>query len=153
MTVFSIKQNSQDNEKLQEVFKVVPELKVYLTRNSKIDGRIGCGLGYNVKLQVGNRTYSTKFNNSKAEGYKIPHPEGIIYCILSDAHCYECTGSFEDFCDEFGYDRYTENRYGDIKENKEAMRAFNTCERTHIALNRLFTSEQIEQLDDIFQDY
>ena len=153
MTVFSIKQNAQDNEKLQEVFKVVPNLKMYVVRNSKIDGRMGCGLGYNVKLQVSNKTYSTKFNNSKAEGFKIPNPEGIINCILCDAHCYDTTRSFEDFCDEFGYDRYTENRYGDIKENKEALRAFNACERTHIALNRLFTPEQIEKLDEIFQDY
>ena len=153
MTVYSIKQNAQDNEKLQQVFKVVPDLKMYVVRNSKIDGRMGCGLGYNVKLQVGNKTYSTKFNNSKAEGFKIPHPEGIINCILCDAQCYACVGSFEDFCDEFVYDRYTEIRYGDITENKEAMRAFNACERTYIALNRLFTLEQIEQLDLIFQDY
>ena len=153
MTIYTKDKNTQDNKYLQKIFSIAPDLKMTVVRNSKIDGRIGCGLGYNVKLQVGNKTYSTKFNNSKAEGYKIPHPEGIIYCILSDAHCYESTGSFEDFCDEFGYDRYTENRYGDIKENKEAMRAFNACERTHIALNRLFTPEQIEQLDNIFQDY
>ena len=153
MTIFSIKQNAQDNEKLQEVFKVVPDLKMYVVRNSKIDGRMGCGLGYNVKLQVGNRQYSSVFNNSKAEGFKIPNPEGIIYCILSDAHCYESTGSFEDFCDEFGYDRYTENRYGYYVVNKDAMRIFNTLEKTYNAINRLFTSEQIEKLDEIFQDY
>ena len=153
MTVYTQNKNTQDNEKLQQVFKVVPDLRMTVVRNSKIDGRMGCGLGYNVKLQVFNRSYSTVFNNSKASGYDIPDPEGIIYCILSDAHCYESTGSFEDFCDEFGYDKYTENRYGYYVVNKDAMRTFNSLERTHIALNRLFTSEQIGQLEEVFQDY
>ena len=153
MTVYSIKQNSQDNEKLQQVFKVVPDLKIYVVRNSNIDGRMGCGLGYNVKLQVGNKQYSSKYNNSQANGYKAPDVEDILYCIISDAHCYESTGSFEDFCDEFGYDRYTENRYGYYVVNKDAMRTFNSLERTHIALNRLFTSEQIGLLEEVFQDY
>ena len=153
MTVFSIKQNAQDNEKLQEVFKVVPNLRIHVTRNSKIDGRMGCGLGYNVKMLIDGKQYSSVYNNSVASGHKTPEVEDVLYCILSDAHCYDTTRSFEDFCDEFGYDRYTENRYGDIKENKEAMRAFNACERTYNAMNRLFTPEQIEQLDNIFQDY
>ena len=153
MTVYSIKQNTQDNEKLQEVFKVVPNLKIHVTRNGKIDGRMGCGLGYNVKLQINGKQYSSVYNNSVANGYGIPEVEDILYCILSDTHCYESTGSFEDFCDEFGYDRYAENHYGYYVVNKEAMRIFNTLEKTYNAMNRLFTPEQIEQLDDIFQDY
>ena len=153
MTVYTQNKNAQDNKKLQQVFKVVPDLKIYVVRNSKIDGRMGCGLGYNVKLQVGNKQYSSKYNNSQANGYKTPDVEDILYCTIWDAYCYESTGNFEDFCDELCYDRYTENRYGYCVVNRKAMRAFNACERTHIALHRLFTSEQIEQLDEIFQDY
>ena len=153
MTVYTAKQNTQDNEYLQKVFSIAPDLKITVTRNSKIDGRMGCGLGYNVKLQVLNRSYNTVFNNSKASGYDIPDPEGIINCILVDARCYDDTRNFKDFCDEFGYDRYSENRYGDIRENKQALRAYNACQRTYEALHRLFTSEQIEQLEEVFQDY
>ena len=153
MTVYSIKQNAQYNEKLQEVFKVVPNLKIHVTRNSKIDGRMGCGLGYNVKMLIDGKQYSSVYNNSVASGHKPPEVEDILYCILSDAHCYESTGSFEDFCDEFGYDRYTENRYGYIVINKDAMRTFNALERTYNAMNRLFTPEQLEKLDEIFQDF
>ena len=153
MTVYTKEKNIQGNEKLQEVFRVTPDLKMTVTRNSKIDGRMGCGLGYNVKLQVGNKQYTSVYNNSQAEGYKAPNVEDILYCIISDAHCYESTGSFEGFCDEFGYDKYTENRYGYYVVNKDAMKTFNSLERTHIALNRLFTSEQLEKLDEIFQDY
>ena len=46
------------------------------------------------------------------------------------------------------YDRYTENRYGYCVVNKEAMKAFNACERTYNAMNRLFTPEQIEKLEE-----
>ena len=153
MAIYTKDKNTQDNEKLQQVFKVVPDLKIYVVRNSKIDGRMGCGLGYNVKLQVGNKQYSSVYNNSQADGYKAPDVKDILYCILSDAHCYESTGSFEEFCDEFGYDRYTENRYGHYVVNKDVMKIFNNLERTYNAINRLFTPEQIEQLDNIFQDY
>ena len=153
MTVYTKEKNIQDNEYLEKVFNIVPDLKMTVTRNSKLDGRMGCGLGYNVKLQVLNRSYSTVFNNSKASGYDIPNPEGILYCILSDARCYDNTGSFEDFCDEFGYDKYSQNRYGEYIVNKDSMKIFNMLEKTYEAINRLFTSEQIEQLEEVFQDY
>lgn len=153
MTIYTKEKNIQDNEKLQQVFKVVPDLKMTVTRNSKIDGRIGCGLGYNVKLQVGNKQYTSVYNNSQANGYKAPDVEDILYCIISDARCYESTGSFEDFCDEFGYDRYTENRYGYYVVNKDSMKIFNMLEKTYNALNRLFTSEQLDELYTVFEDY
>lgn len=153
MTIYTKEKNTQDNEKLQEVFKIVSDLKITVTRNSKIDGRMGCGLGYNVKLRVNNKQYSSVYNNSQANGYKAPDVEDILYCIISDAHCYESTGSFEDFCDEFGYDRYTKNCYGYYVVNKDVMRIFDNLERTYNAINRLFTSEQIEQLKEVFQDY
>ena len=153
MTVFSINKNSEDNKKLQEVFSIVPDLKMYVVRNSKIDGRMGCGLGYNVKLQVFNRTYNTVFNNSQASGCSVPDPEGIIYCILSDADCYNYSRDFRDFCNEFGYEEYKEDRYGNYKENTEAKKAFNACKKSYEAINRLFTGEQLEQLREVFQDY
>lgn len=153
MTIYTKEKNIQDNEYLQKVFSIVPDLKMTVTRNSKIDGRMGCGLGYNVKLQVFNRSYNTVFNNSQVEGRKIPNPEGILYCTLSDARCYDDTRNFKDFCDEFGYDEWGETRYGEICENKQALRAYNACQRTYEALHRLFTSEQIEQLEEVFQDY
>ena len=153
MTVYTKDKNTQDNEYLQKIFSIAPDLKMTVTRNSKIDGRMGCGLGYNVKLQVFNRSYSTVFNNSKASGYDIPNPEGIINCIVSDARCYDDTRNFEDFCDEFGYDKYSQNRYGEWIVNKDSMKIFNMLEKTYEALHRLLTSEQIEQLEEIFQDY
>ena len=152
MTVFK-KDNTQNNEYLEKVFNIVPDLKMYVTRNAKIDGRIGCGLGYNVKLQTSNGSYSTVFNNSKAEGYSIPHPEGIINSILLDASIISYANNFKDFCLELGYEEYTENNYGNIVENKEARRSFNTCMKTYEALNRLFTSEQLDELYTVFEDY
>ena len=151
MIVFK-KDNTQGNEYLEKVFNIVPDLKMYVTRNSKIDGRIGCGLGYNVKLQVSNKQYTSVYNNSQANGYKAPDVEDILYCIISDARCYESTGSFEDFCDEFGYDKYTESCYG-IVVNKESMKIFNSLEKTYNAVNRLFTSEQLDELYTVFEDY
>lgn len=85
MTIYTQNKNTQDNEYLQKIFSIAPDLKMTVTRNSRIDGRMDCGLGYNVKLQVLNRSYSTVFNNSKASGNNIPDPEGIINCILMDA--------------------------------------------------------------------
>lgn len=152
MTVFK-KDNTTNNEYLEKVFNIVPDFKMYVTRNAKIDGRIGCGLGYNVKLQTSNGSYSTVFNNSKAEGFNIPHPEGILNCILSDASIIGYADNFKDFCLELGYEEYTENRYGNIVINKEALNSFNACVRTNEALNKLFTSEQLDELYTVFEDY
>lgn len=129
----------------EEVKKVIPTLQVKYTRKPKADGRMGCGLGYTVTVKGSHGTYTTTYNNSKNAGHETPDKMDILNCVLMDANCYECTQNFSDFCSEFGYDEY--------EDRAKANRAYKGCKRAYERLNEMFTNEELERLQELFQDY
>lgn len=133
-----------DTELLNKVFTLFP-LKVNVTRNRAIDGRIGCGAGYRVTLANTETGYkfTTSYNNSRANGERKPDVNDIIYCLLSDRSCYNSCIDFNDFVDNFGYEN----------DAKQAYRAFTGCQRTAVNLENLLNPEQLEQLDELYQDF
>ena len=143
-----------NTELLNKVFTLFP-LKVNVTRNRAIDGRIGCGAGYRVTLANTETGYkfTTSFNNSRANGERKPDVNDIISCLLSDRSCYNSCVNFNDFCNMLGYEQYQEDRYGFLKENTKAKRAFAGCRRTAENFENLLNSEQLEQLDELYQDF
>ena len=137
-------ENKVDTELLNKVFTLFP-LKISVTRNKAIDGRIGCGAGYRVTLTNTETGYkfSTSYNNSRANGERKPDVNDIIYCLLSDRSCYNSCIDFNDFVDSFGYEN----------DAKQAYRAFTGCQRTAENLENLLNPEQLEQLSDLYQDF
>ena len=131
--------------KFSDLQKVMPDLKMSVSRNRRIDGRIGCGAGYNVCLQKGNVKYYTRYNASIMEREHRPNKMDILYCINSDANCYSCTQNFSDFCSEFGYDEY--------EDRAKAMRVYKSCQRALEKMFELFTPEELEILDKVFENY
>ena len=148
-------QNEIDRERLEKLFKL--PLKITVVRNKAIDYRI-CGFGYRVTLQNTQTGYkfTTSYNdsivNSRA-GLK-PDINDIISCLLTDRSCYLSAPNFSDFCAELGYEKYTENRYtGNIILNRQARRAFEGCRNTAERLETLLNNEQLEYLEEVYQDY
>lgn len=90
----------------------------------------------------------TRFYQCNAK--QQPTKEDFLYSLLMDSNSYECSDNYYDFCKEFGYEPYNEEYTG---HNKEAYRAFKACERTNKRLYEVFTNEELEELDTIFQDY
>ena len=125
--------------------KVMPDLKMSVSRNRRIDGRIGCGAGYNVYLQKGNVKYYTRYNASVMDGEKRPDKMDILYCINSDADCYGSTRDFSDFCSEFGYDEY--------EDRAKAQRAYKSCQKALEKMFELFTPEELEIINKVFENY
>ena len=56
--------------------------------------------------------------------------QNALDCYLSDAMAYENTQSFDEFCNEFGYDPY--------EDTQRAKKAFNGCKRQYTNAIRLF---------------
>ena len=75
-----------------------------------------------------------------------PTKEDCLYCLLSDASCYECAIDVDDFLTEFGY---TDS----LQDIRKGERAFKSCGRTAAALDRLFTEEEREALNTHFENY
>lgn len=73
-----------------------------------------------------------------------PNIDNVMYCLLLDASCYNNSRSIEDFCNELGYDFYE-----DIEKAKKNYKA---CKRTYEALNRLFTSDELDTIEDEVYD-
>ena len=61
---------------------------------------------------------------------------GALDCFISDA--ISATYSFEEFCDEFGYDRFDDYYDG---YNKEAKRIHNACKRSYQSAIRVFGND------------
>lgn len=67
---------------------------------------------------------------------EIMHPTeyGVIACMQKYP-----VGSFEDFCGDFGYD----------EDSRKAEKIYETVKAEYEALERLFTTEELEQLQEI----
>jgi hypothetical protein len=89
--------------------------------------------------------------------------------ILLDARAYEQVRDEKEFLDEFGYDEfdlynYYQNGYTfadmygfaadkDVDTLKAGLKAYKECERTYNALNRIFTSKELDELNQEFAEY
>jgi len=67
--------------------------------------------------------------------HKRPRPYDVLACLSK----YD-PGSFEDFCDEFGYE------YGRIKE---AIDTYKAVKKEYKQLSKIYTEEQMEKLREI----
>ena len=89
--------------------------------------------------------------------------------VLLDASAYEQSRDEKEFLNEFGYDEFDlyesykggmgfsmmYDCYGkkDVDKLKAGLKAYKECERTYDALNRIFTSEELDELHEEFAEY
>lgn len=75
-----------------------------------------------------------------------PTLKDCLYCLLSDASSVEYCQDEADFLNEFGY-------IDNAESIRRGLKAFRACEKTKKALERLFTSEELEKLNTYFENY
>lgn len=100
-----------------------------------------CGLGHSKKV---NFHSNSDYWSNKERKYLVPvKPKNsdIMYSLLldSDAGNY----SFQDFCDNFGYS----------SDSIKALNIYQLCEKTSKNLRKVFTNEQLQQMQIALQDY
>lgn len=66
----------------------------------------------------------------------------FLFALLSDANAYECTRNAFDFMAEFGY-----------TDTQKAKEIYSACRMQRNKLHKLFTSEEVEKLQTIFENY
>lgn len=71
-----------------------------------------------------------------------PKLQDALYCLLMDAQASQYQ-DFEDWADNFGYDR----------DSRSAEKTYQACLSTARDLATLFTPAELERLGELFQDY
>jgi hypothetical protein len=92
---------------------------------------------YVFKLQLkrrGNGSYTFNFGQSIAAGAEEPTLTEVLECLQK----YD-VGDFEEFCSTFGYDN----------DSRTAERTYKAVCKEYEAMSRLFTSEELELLNNI----
>lgn len=99
-----------------------------------------CHTRFDVKITYNKKYMVTTYQCNTS--YKNDMKKDILYCILMDASAYEYDSNIDDFQREFGYEKAS-----------ELLKAFNGCKEAYEKVHKLFNKEELEQLNDIFQDY
>ena len=115
---------------------LVKASKVYLGKSKQTSGN-----EYSVVLKYNGNSITMLFHdNYLNESGK----DEFLYALLMDAMAYENCSNLADFMDEFGYG---------YEQKKEAEKTYKACESQYKKLHRLFTEEEIKQLQDEFEDF
>lgn len=139
-----------DMERLNKVFIACPNLRVQINRNKQQDGRMDLGNGYTVKISntVTGNHFSTLYNDCRANmNRQKADVNDVLYCLLLDRSSYISCRDFYDFCDMFGYTKDT------ILGEFKARKVYNACKLISDNLEKVLTSQELEELQEVFQDF
>lgn len=99
---------------------------------------------YNCRITYAGRRFS--FSYQCNPDYCTPNKKDCLSAIFSDADCYEMAADVDDFLQELGY---TDS----LQSIRRGEKAYKACKRTAAALNRIFTNDERETLDEYFREY
>ncbi len=85
--------------------------------------------------------YYTGLGHRVKDHPRAPHIIGLIDSILVDMSA--CSMSFNEWCSDWGYDN----------DSRKAHSIYLACQENAEKFKRLFTSGQIEKLQELLQDY
>jgi hypothetical protein len=89
---------------------------------------------FKLRLQRGRKSYTFTFGQSIASGKKAP----TLYDVLACVQKYD-VGTFDDFCSEYGYEH-----------SKDAEKTYKAVCKEYNAIERLFTSDELQILQEIY---
>jgi hypothetical protein len=96
---------------------------------------------WKLTLRRGKQAISFRFGQSIAEQGDEPTEYDLLACITKND-----PGSYEDFCSDFGYEAFNDNYTG---RNKNTSRTYNAVVREWNKVNGFFSSEELEELQEI----
>ena len=115
---------------------LVKASKVYLGKSKQTSGN-----EYSVVLKYNGNSITMLFHdNYRNESEK----DEFLYALLMDAMAYEDCPNLADFMGELGYD---------YDQREEAEKVYKACKRQYNKLHRLFTEEEIKELQNEFEDF
>ena len=104
-----------------------------------IQDKIGLRTQYTIEMNYNGQSYDFEFTDS-VSAYRNSEPlhyKEVLECLLSDKSAYDSCRDIDDFQAEFGYEKAS-----------ELLKAYNGCKETSEGLERLFTEEELEELEE-----
>lgn len=126
---------------------------------------------YKLTLSYNGNKYNFTFHDSvyNWQNNNKLNKMDALNSILLDARCFENYRDEKEFLNEFGYnefDLYEDYKRGmgfstmygfaaakDVDNLKAGLKAYKECEKTYNALNRIFTSAELDELHEEFAEY
>ena len=131
------------------------DLKITILSSHEVYKWQGTRRAYYINLSYNNKNYRFTFYdsiNAYKNNEKLNHKD-TLYAVLMDMQAYDNAPIYNDFCNEFGYDPYNDDYPYGTWYNKEAYRAFEGCRKASEHLHEMFTSAELEALQEHFSDY
>ena len=123
--------------------KIFDKITFEVLDNDIVNEGYGNRQKYEVELNYNGRTYTTHYTDSVMayrNGKDIDFKR-VMECLLLDKSAYDNCRDIDDFQAEFGYEKVS-----------ECLKAYNGCKETSEGLDRLFTEEELEQLQEEIND-
>ena len=126
---------------------------------------------YELTLSYNGEEFNFTFHDSvyNYQNNKKLDKDDALNSILLDARCFENCRDEKEFLNEFGYDEFDLYNYyqdgytfadmyrfaadKDVDDLKAGLKAYKECEKTYNALNRIFTSSELDELHEEFAEY
>lgn len=87
-------------------------------------------------IEIDDQNYVIPYYMGIGHSGEEPEMEDVLDCLLSDARAGEMT--FDEFCNEFGYDN----------DSIKILNAYKECKKTADKLSHLFSVEEREELEE-----
>ena len=123
--------------------KIFDKVEFSICKSETISDNYGTRTHYLLELYYNANTYVFDYTDS-VMAYKNGEDlnyRNVMECLLLDKSAYDSCRDIDDFQAEFGYDKVS-----------ECLKAYNVCKETSEALERIFTEEELEQLQEEFSD-
>ena len=101
--------------------------------------KFNCKMTYKGKSYQS--TYQCNVQDSDMNNIKID----FIACVFMDKMSYDCCRDEEDFAANLGMDYY--------EDKKEIERCYKACQRASEQLDRMFSDEELNILDEFFREW
>ena len=136
-------QKCQDDD-----IKLLDDVKVKILSSKVIRSPFANGYcrKYFCKVSFLDKSFNMTFFDSVyhyQNGIKLDKKD-VINSALLDARAYEQSSSFEDFCNEFGYDPYD--------DNKKAIKVYNGCKEQFEKIQNTFCPEHRKMIEGELQE-
>ena len=141
------------------------QVKIKILSSAVTPSPFANGMHKQYRLELSNKNNSTKsykftFHDSVASyaNREKLNKADALYSVLMDMQAYSSTQNFEDFCDEFGYNKWDEYPTSDYEDyyldyDRNSLEIFNACKKAYDSMRDMFTDEELDQLQEEFQDY
>lgn len=109
-----------------------------------VNNGYGNCIKYNMELSFNGESYEFTYTDSVMAYRNCEEPDfkNVMKCLLLDKSAYDSCEDIDDFQGQFGYEKVS-----------ECLKAYNGCKETSEALDRVFTEEELEKLDEELEEY